>query len=76
MVVAGEVPQTTLELRRGSETLKTVPLPPARALPDGRLMLVGRVPIDDLSAGEYELRVTVTTGMTTTTRTATITLVE
>ncbi len=27
MVVAGEVPQATLELRRGAETLKTVPLP-------------------------------------------------
>ena len=38
------------------ETLKTVPLPADTALPDGRLMLVGRVPIDDVSAGEYELQ--------------------
>jgi VWFA-related protein len=76
MVVAGEVPQATLELRRGAETLKTVPLPPGTALPDGRLMLVGRVPIDDVSPGEYELRVTTTMGTTTTVRTATITLVE
>ena len=31
MVVAGDVPQATLELRRGAETLKTVPLPPGTA---------------------------------------------
>src|SRR6185503_10812405 len=74
MVVAGEISQATLELRRGAETLKTVPLPPGTASPDGRLMLVGRVAIDDVSAGEYELRATVTAGTTTTVRTTTLTL--
>jgi VWFA-related protein len=76
LVVAGEVPQATLELRRGQQTLKNVPLPAGPALPSGRLMLVGRLPIDDLSAGEYELRVMVTQGGQATMRTASITLVD
>lgn len=75
LVVAGAPPQATLELRRGPETLKSLPLPTNAALPGGRLMLVGRLPIDDLSAGEYELRVTVTQDGQTTVRTATLTLV-
>ena len=76
MVVAGEAPSTTLELRRGSETLKTVSLPPDGAQPDGRLLLVGNLTISDLPAGEYEVLVTVRQAMKTTTRTATISLVE
>ena len=75
MVVAGDAPQATLELRKGPETLKTLPLPTNTALPGGRLMLVGRLPIDDLSAGEYELRVTVTQDGGTVTRTARMTVV-
>ena len=71
LVVAGEMPQATLELRRGQETLKNVPLPAGPALPSGRLMLVGHVPINDLSAGEYELRVIVRQDGQTTVRTAT-----
>ena len=51
-------------------------LAPDKALPDGRLVLVGRVPIDDLPAGEYEVRVTVTQGGQSTIRTVTITLVD
>jgi len=74
LVVSGELPQATLELQRGAETLKTVPLPPGTALPDGRLMLVGRVPIDDVSPGSYELSVTVTQGGQAVVRTATVTL--
>ena len=36
-------------------------------------MLVGRVPIDDVSAGEYELRVTVDAGRADDRATATVT---
>lgn len=76
MVVAGAPPIVRLELRRDGETQKTVSLAVDQALPGGRLMLVGRLPIDNLSVGEYELRVIATQAATTTMRTATITLVE
>jgi hypothetical protein len=76
MVVAGAPFGAVLELRRGGETRKTVSLAVGQPAPGGRLMLVGRLLIDDLSAGEYELRVIVTQAATTTTRTGTITLVE
>ena len=62
MVVAGDAPVALVELRRGSVTVKSVALPAGAALADGRLMLVGRVPIDDVPAGSYELSVTVTQG--------------
>jgi VWFA-related protein len=74
LVVGGDVPSATLELRRGTETLKTVPLPAATALPGGRLMLVGGVPLDDVSAGEYELRASVTQAGQTVMRSVTITV--
>ena len=76
MVVAGDTPVALLELRRGLTALKSVTLPAVGALADRRLMLVGRVPIDDVPAGEYELRVSVTQGAQTTARTASVTLVD
>lgn len=75
VVVVGDAPTATLELRRGADTLRTVPLPAATALENGRLMLVGGVPIDDVSAGEYELRVTLTQGGHTAIRSAATTVV-
>ena len=63
MVVAGDAPAATLELRRGAETLETVPLP-------AETPLAGR-PADARGSsaarrrsrlGIYELRVTVTHG--------------
>ncbi len=51
LVVAGEVPKARLELRQRRGDVKTVPLSADAALPDGRLMLVWRVPIDDVPAG-------------------------
>ena len=76
MVVRGEAPAATLELRRGTQTLATVPLLAEPPLPGGRLMIIGRVPTDALSAGEYELRVTVTHGGQTTVRIATVVLAD
>ena len=76
MIVAGDAPSAALELRRGAETQKTAALAVDKALPDHRLVLVGRLPIDDLPAGDYEVRVTVTQGGQPTVRTATITLVD
>jgi hypothetical protein len=75
LVVVGDAPGATLELRRGTQTLATVPLRAEAPLPGGRLMIIGRLPTDALSAGEYELRVTVTQGGQTVTRTAKLTLV-
>ncbi len=74
MVVAGDTPVALLELRRGSVTAKSVALPAGAALADGRLMLVGRVTIDDVPAGSYELSVTVTQGGQAVVRTAPVTL--
>jgi VWFA-related protein len=75
LVVVGDVPTATLELRRGTQTLSTVPLLAETPLPGGRLMIIGRVPLADVTEGEYELRVIVTQGGHTTVRTATVTLV-
>jgi VWFA-related protein len=74
LVVVGEVPKARLELRKGGETFKTVPLSADAALPDGRLMLVGRVPIDDVSAGEYELQASLTQAGQTVMRSVTMTV--
>ena len=76
MIVAGDAPSAALELRRGAETQRTAALAVDKALPDRRLVLVGRLPIDDLPAGDYEVRVTVTQGGQPTIRTAMITLVD
>ena len=76
LVVVGEVPKARLELRRGGETFKTVPLSAEAALPDGRLMLVWRVPIDDVSAGEYGLLASVTQAGQTVMRSATMTVAQ
>ena len=75
MVVVGDAPEATLELRRGPETLRTVRLPADVALSGGRLMLVGRVPLHDVSAGDYELRVTVEQGGQKVIRAAAMTVV-
>jgi VWFA-related protein len=74
MVVAGDVPVVLLELRRGPAVVKSVALPAGAALADRRLMLVGRVPIDDVPAGSYQLSATVTEGAQAIVRTATVTL--
>jgi hypothetical protein len=75
LVVIGDAPAATLELRRGTETLAAVALPVETPQAGGRLVIVGRQSLTDLSQGQYELRVTVTQGGQTVTRTAKLTLV-
>lgn len=74
VVVVGDAPTATLDLRRGVETVKTLRMTMPSSQPGGRLMLVGRLPIDDVPAGEYELRATVSQGGQMTVRVATVTL--
>jgi VWFA-related protein len=76
MVVVGETPVATLQQRRGAHTLAMVPLPAETPLPGGRLMLVGRLPLDQIPPGVYDLQVTVTGGGRPTTRSAGVTVVE
>ena len=76
MVVIGDPPHATLELRRGTQTVATEPLIAEAPQPDGRLVIVGRQSLTALPEGQYELRVTVTQGGHTTVRTAAITLVD
>lgn len=75
MVVVGDAPEATLELRRGTETLVTLPLSVDVPLSGGRLVLVGRLSLARVPAGEYELRLNVTQSGQTVARTAGVTLV-
>ncbi len=63
-------PEATLELLRGGQVLATLPLPVEPPEPDGRLMIVGRLPLTQIPPGAYELRVTVRHAGQTTSRTA------
>ena len=74
MVVPGPAPTATLELRRGAQTLATLPLPSETPAADGRLVLVGRLPLAPIPPGVYELRVLIVQGAETITRTASMTV--
>jgi hypothetical protein len=59
LVTTGQAPEASLELRQGGRTLATLPVPVEPPQADGRLMLVGRLPLAQIPPGIYELRVTV-----------------
>lgn len=68
-------PEARLELLRHGRVLATTPLALVRAAgPNGRLQHVGRLPIADLPAGTYELRLSITQGGNELQRTASFTL--
>jgi VWFA-related protein len=74
-VVVGETLGATIELRRGDEIVATARIPVDAPQAGGRVVLVGRLPIADVPAGEYETRVTVAQPGQTTVRTAMVTIV-
>jgi len=59
---AGPAPQAVLELMQNGKALAQVPLPLDPADATGRIQQVGRVPLDALEPGTYELRVVVQQG--------------
>jgi VWFA-related protein len=60
----GENVDASLELLASGHALASVPIDLPRALPDGRVQHVGRLPIDKFPAGTYELRLRLQSGRT------------
>ena len=56
--------QSVLELLDNGKPLAQVPLPLAAADAQGRIQQTGRLPIDQLAPGTYELRVVIQQGST------------
>ena len=57
-----EAPGATLSLLQNGQSIASVPLPLGTADATGKYMAVGRVPLDKVPAGTYELQITVGTG--------------
>lgn len=74
MTASGLVPSATLELVRRGQVLATLPLPADAPLADGRLVIVGRLPLAQIPSGAYDLRVSVDAGGHTVSRIAAFTL--
>lgn len=55
-------PESTIELLQNAKLISRMPLPLAGADAAGRIQQVGRLPLDQLTAGTYELRAVVTQG--------------
>lgn len=68
-------PPATLSLLRAGQPVASIPLPLAKAEPDGRLMAVGRIPLEKVPPGKYQLQVAVGTGADARVRAAPLTVV-
>ena len=66
----GPPPESTLQLLLNDNPVAQLPMPRAAADASGRIQQVGRLPLEQVPAGTYELRVTVTQGQTQVTRSA------
>jgi hypothetical protein len=63
-------PKAVLELLRNAQVVAQVPLTLDAADPQGRIQQVSRIPIDQLTAGTYELRIVVRDGNAAVSKTA------
>jgi hypothetical protein len=72
----GAAPQAVLDLIQNGASLGQIPLPLAAADAAGRIQQTGRVPIEQLAPGNYELRVAVTQGTTRLARTVQLRITE
>ena len=72
----GGTPQAVLDLLDGGKPIAQLPLPLATADATGRIQQTGRLPIDQLAPGTYELQVVVKQGTTQLLRTVTFRVVE
>ena len=72
----GAAPEAVLDLLNNGKAIGQLPLTLATADASGRIQQAGRLPIDQLEPGTYELRVIVKQGATQVARTTTFHLVE
>jgi hypothetical protein len=72
----GAAPEAALDLIQNGKPLGQIPLPLAAADASGRIQQTGRVPIEQLEPGTYELRVAVKQGTTQLARTALLRITE
>jgi len=72
----GPAPQAVLDLLSNGKPLAQIPLPLGAADASGRIQQAGRLPIDQLTPGTYELRVVVTQGAAQLVRTTLLRIVE
>ena len=72
----GAAVQSVLELLDNGKPLAQIPLPLAAADAQGRIQQTGRLPIDQLTPGTYELRVVLQQGSIRLTRSALLRIVE
>jgi VWFA-related protein len=70
------LPEATLMLLAGGQPVSSIPLPLTPPDADGRRLAVGRVPIDAIPVGRYDLQVTIGTGEHAQSRTAALTVAE
>jgi VWFA-related protein len=70
------VPEAVLDLLSNGKPLAQLPLPLAAADAQGRIQQAGRLPIDQLAPGTYELQVLVKQGTSQIIRTTTFRIVE
>jgi VWFA-related protein len=73
---AGGAPESSLELLRNGKLIARVPLPQERADASGRIQHFGRLPLDQLEPGTYDLRAVVRQGSTQVTRATILRIVE
>ena len=66
--------EATVELVRGTETVRHANVPLPAPDPTGELRVVGGLPLDGVAAGEYTLRLVLSDGRSMVTRTAVVTL--
>ena len=69
-------PESTIELLQNAKLISRMPLPLAGADAAGRIQQVGRLPLDQLTAGTYELRAVVTQGSRQVVRSAILRLAD
>jgi VWFA-related protein len=72
----GAAPEAVLDLLNNGKALAQVPLPLAAADASGRIQQTGRLPIDQLAPGTYELQMLVKQGTAQVVRTTTFRIVE
>ena len=75
IVAAGSPPRVRVEALAGSITLTTTELAAGESRADGQALLVGRLALDALTAGQFELRATVRLGERSVVRSTHVTLV-
>jgi hypothetical protein len=72
----GAAPEAALDLVNNGKVLAQLPLPLAAPDAAGRIQQTGRLPIDQLPPGTYELRVVIRQGTSQIARTTTLRIVE